>query len=281
MMQSDETSDNHTSDDTTEPTSSKQGRKLSWRRSLLISLSIVVVAVLISGGYFGYLYASTPLNIRQPLFEHYHFRLSLNVDGKQVDFASAAFQEGYSKDNCNALLTTHPIHMHDSKNNFVHIHWEGITGGQVLKYYGWNFISGPDNSLGYRFDQLPEVQSVPIHGNVLPARPAGSQYYVYTGNADTYKQRSFEDFTSQDLEKFFNKTSNSPAHQLNQQKRSALLDKLVPKASAEGESQEQLTQINNLIGDVVIFVQKDQPSASQIRDRFDHLAPLSTSTCGG
>jgi hypothetical protein len=276
---------------------SNQPQRLGWRRSLLVTLGIILAAVLLTGGYFAYLYASTPPTIRQPLFEHYHFRLSLNVNGKEENFAQTKYQEGYSKDNCNALLTTHPFHFHDSKNHFVHVHWEGMTGGQVLKYYGWNFIGGAADNLGYRFDSFPKLKKVPIFGKILPAIPDGATYYVYTGNAKTYKQRNFQDFTTQDLEKFFNKTSNSPSHQLNQQKRSALLDMLVPKAYAQdnagatampidhaertGKSTEELTKINNLIGDVVIFVQNDQPSAKQIKDRFNHLEPLSESTCGG
>lgn len=73
-----------------------------------------------------------------------------------------------------------------------------------------------------------------------------------------------------------------------------MLDKVFPKALAHGgeddgndgeageESEEQkLTRINNLVGNVVIFAQKDKPTDQQIKDRFNKLEPLSDSTCGG
>lgn len=256
-----------------------------WKRPLVIIAALTASLIVAGGGYIGYLYASTPLSIREPLYEHYHFRMSVSVNGKEVDFAEDKFQEGYSKDNCNANLTKHPIHFHDNKNHFVHIHWEGMTGGQVLKYYGWNFIGGTKGSLGYRFDKDARFTKVPIHGSLLPALPNDANYYVYTGSAENYSQKKFEDFTSQDLEKFFNQESNSPANKLNKEKRSSLIDSLFPRAHAHGtateHADEELKALNNLIGDVVIFVQKDKPSNDQIKSRFNNLEPLGESTCAG
>jgi len=261
----------------------------------IVGVAFAAIAVLVIA-YLGYLYVATPLSIREPLYEHYHFRMSLNVDGKELNFADKAYQEGYSKDNCNAELTAHPIHFHDERNHFVHIHWEGMTGGQILKYYGWNYIGGIKGSLGHRFDSGIPPKKVPIHGNILPAKPDGDTFYVYSGNSKAYSVRTFKDFTSQDLEKFFNKESNSPSHKLNQEKRSSMIDtfidKLQPTAYAhgteehtdEGQSElsgEQLERLNNLIGDVVIIVQKEKPSDAQIKQRFDALTPLGESTCAG
>ena len=99
-----------------------------------------------------------------------------------------------------------------------------------------------------------------------------------------------------DLENFFGTTSNFPAHDINKSEQTSLLDKLMPKASAHGTAddtdgddgdtpveseEEKLTRINNMLGNVVIFVQKDVPSDEQIKERFNDLEPLSDSTCGG
>lgn len=267
-------------------------KKPKTARKVLLALGLIVgVALVLAGGTVGYLYATTPISVRQPLYEHYHYRMSLIVNGKEEDFGSDKYQEGYSKDNCNATLTQHPIHFHDNRNHFVHIHWEGMTGGQVLKYYGWNFIGGSKQSLGQRFDSGARLQTVPIHGNVLPAIPNDANFYVYTGSATDYKSRSFDDFTKQDLEQFFGKASNSPAHELNKQKRSGLQ---LPRASAQAAADHQehssdtnglsgvdLQRLNNLIGDVVIFVQANEPTRQQITERFNGLEPLSESSCAG
>ena len=233
--------------------------------------------------------------------EHYHFRMQLLVEGKAENFSSGKYQAGYSKDNCNALLTDSPIHFHDNKDQFVHIHWEGMTGGQVLKHFGWNFIGGADGAHGYRFDAGHRLSKVPIHGNDLPAHSSAGNYYVYVRNGDAFIEKKFLDFIDQDLEKFFGVTSNFPAHKLNQEKRRSDLESLrddlrqlitptayahngtdhVSGEEAASHDASELQRINNLLGDVVIFSQKDRPSDGQIMDRFSKLEPLTDSTCGG
>lgn len=243
--------------------------------------------------FAGYVYAASPAVIRNPKFEHYHFRTQIIVNGKAENFAEGKYQQDYAKDQCNANLPEQPIHFHDGKDQFTHIHWEGMTGGMVMKNYGWNYIGDLKNALGYKLDDLKDIQKVNTHGNFLPAVPKDSQFYVYTGDENGYKERSFDDWKSKDLEEFFGVTSNSPAHETNKGKTSSLIDKLLPKAYAHGttndtdgddgdETQdEKLTRINNLLGNVVIFAQKDKPTDQQIKDRFNKLEALSESTCGG
>lgn len=268
-------------------------RKFRFKKPIKIIGLILAVVIVLAGGYAGYVYASSPEVVRNPKLEHYHFRMQILVNGKAEDFGSQAYQKGYAKDNCNANLPEQPIHFHDNKDQFTHIHWEGMTGGMVMKYYGWNYIGGMDNALGYKLDKLSDPQKVTTHGDYLPDVPKDAKFYVYTGDEKGYKERKFDEWKDQDLEKFFNKTSNFPAHELN--KKTSLLDKVFPKAYAHGDEdhstttstddteteEEKLTRINNLVGNVVIFVQKDKPTDQQIKDRFNKLEPLSDSTCGG
>lgn len=249
-------------------------------------LGVGLIAIVVVAG-FGYSYATSPANIRSPKFEHAHYRMQILVDGKPVNFAEQKFQEGYSKDNCNAEITPTPIHFHDNVDQMVHIHWEDITGGQVLKYYGWNYIGGVDGMLGFKFDKFPNLVAVPVHGQLLPKVPDDAKFYVYSGDEHGYKQREFKDFTSQDLEQFFGVHSNV------EHESASLLNKLFPKAFAHGSanheitttsdnlSQEELKRINNLLGNVVIFVQRNEPTDQQIKERFAKLEPLGPSVCGG
>lgn len=259
-----------------------------------IASAVVLSLLLIPLSYAGYIYAASPEVIRNPKLEHYHFRMQILVDGKAEDFGSREYQIGYAKDQCNANLPEQPIHFHDNKDQFVHIHWEGMTGGMVMKYYGWNYIGGMNNALGYKLDKLSDPQKVTTHGDFLPKVPKDANFYIYTGDANNYKERNFNDWVSQDLENFFGTTSNFPAHKINKGEAASILNTIFPKASAHGgvndghaedspteTEQEKLTRINNLIGDVVIFVQKDKPTDQQIKDRFNDLEPLSESTCGG
>lgn len=258
-------------------------RKLRQKRAAHILASIVATALLAVMAVYAFAYATSPAAIRNPQFQHYHFRTQIIVSGRAVNFAEPAFQESYSKDSCNVNLTSTPVHFHDRKDQITHIHWDGLTGGQVLKYYGWNLIGGPSTVLGYRFDRLPQVGKVPIHGQVLPRIPQGTSFYVYTGDENNYKARHWNDFLTQDLEDFFGKKSN-----IGEPEETSLLDKLFPRAYAHAghdhsapPTETELKEINNLLGNVVIFVQKDQPSPEQVKDRFSRLEPLTASTCGG
>lgn len=265
----------------------KKGR---WPlKRILLTVAVAAIALVLLAT--SYLYAVSPAAIRSPKMEHLHFRLQIVVNGQEVDFAAEPFQTPYAKDQCTADLSEEPIHFHDQKGQFAHIHWAGTTGGTVLKHYGWNLVGGSDTLLGYRLDSLPRIKGVPIHGKRLPAVPSGAQYWVYTGDENGYQKRSINDFKSQELEKFFGKDSNFMSGVQSR----GFVDWLFPKAAAHGgEHHEEvmqttagetedarLTRINNLIGNVVIFVQKDEPTDAQIKARFTQLVPLSDSTCGG
>lgn len=264
-------------------------------------LTIALVTLLSLGllSYVGVVYAVSPRAVQDPKLEHYHFRMQILVNGKAENFGDKGYQTGYAKDQCNAKLPEQPIHFHDNKDQFTHIHWEGMTGGMVMKYYGWNFIGGLDDALGYKLNDLSDVQKVTTHGDYLPKIPEGANFYVYTGDGASYKERSFDDWKNQDLEQFFGVESNSPAHDINKnggEAQTGLLDGLFPKAYAHGTEDhsgagsqttgtetedEKLTRINNLLGNVVIFVQDEKPTKEQIKARFDKLEPLTDSTCGG
>lgn len=263
------------------------------RAKIIISVAAIIAATLV--GFAGYIYATSPSVVRDPKLEHYHFRMQILVNGKAENFGSKAYQTGYVKDQCNANLPEQPIHFHDNKDQFTHIHWEGMTGGMVMKYYGWNFIGGIDNMLGYKLNDLSDIQKVTTHGDYLPEISEDAKFYVYTGDEKGYKSRDFNDWRNKDLEEFFGVTSNSPAHDINKNggEELTMLNKLFPTAYAHGTpndsdgddgtetEQEKLTRINNLIGNVIIFVQKDEPTSGQIKARFNSLEPLSDSTCGG
>ncbi len=288
-----------TTDNTTTETQLNKTKKPGYTKRTKIIISVILSLLVLVLSYASYVYAATPAVVRDPKLEHYHFRMQILVNGKAEDFSSKLYQTGYAKDQCNASLPEQPIHFHDNKDQFTHIHWEGMTGGMVMKYYGWNYIGGMNNALGYKLSDLKDIQKVTIHGNFLPAVPPEANMYVYTGDENGYAQRSFDDWTNQDLEQFFGKKSNSPAHDINKnggEEQASVLDKLFPKASAHGaedtagsnspttgsETQaEKLTRINNLLGNVVIFAQKDKPTDDQIKARFNNLEPLTDSTCGG
>jgi hypothetical protein len=251
---------------------------ISGKKSIFFSVVMAIAAVLL---LCGYLQAVSPQAIRNPRLEHAHVRMQIIIDGQDVNFGDAKYQTPKSAV-CTDELSAQPIHFHDNQNQFIHLHWKGLTGGLVLKNYGWNLIGGPNGILGYRADHLPLLNTVPVFGDVLPSQPQGESLWVYTGDDNTFTLRSTQDFLMQDLETFLGTKStigSKPGPDL-------LTSLLFTRASAHEtststHSQEELTRINNLLGNIVIFVQKDRPADMQVKDRFSHLEPLGESTCGG
>jgi len=271
----------------------KEVKSTSKLKQIGLPIIGVVTAILVlSGGFYAYLYAFTPSHLRNPEFEHYHLRTQIIVNGEPVDFSQNKFQEEYDATSCSAELTGQPIDFHDNQDQMAHVHWSGITGGEFLKFYGWNLIGGEDESLGRRYDQdMMRMHSIDTAGNLLPAQPEGTNFYVYVGDKDSYEQKDWGTFLNEDLEDFMGKKSN-----LNRDDETSFspIDLFTQKAYAhgneadehseptEGEDDEaRLERINNLIGNVVIFAQNEEPSDQQIQDRFNNLVPLHDSVCGG
>jgi hypothetical protein len=261
--------------------------KKQRKKQLLYILTVFAAFVLLFVGYAGYVYASTPEHLRRPAFQHYHFRTQILVNGRAVNFADKKFQQAYDKGSCTTDLASAPIHFHDNVDQMTHIHWDGMTGGEFIKYYGWNFIGGQEDSLGYRYDQgVVSPSKIPIAGEFLPQLPSITSFFVYTGDANGYERKDWNDFLRQDLEAFFGKQSSVPPPE---ESTFNLGNWLFPKVSAHSEvddghdakDEAELTRINNLIGNVVIFVQEQEPSEGQIKERFNKLVPLQDSTCGG
>jgi hypothetical protein len=232
-------------------------------------------------------YSSTPGHIRRPSDEHAHLRLQVSVDGQSIDFSKEPYQHPYSDGYCSDEISEEPFHFHDHRDQMMHIHWEDMTGGELLKYYGWNLIGDQDDSLGYRFDKgLLKRQKVSIHGKNLPAPAEGSQYYVYIGDEKAHERKSWDDFLQQDLETFLDKRSNLP----DSSEEAASSGFFFTKAYAHGEVKDghketpdkaQLERINNLLGNIVIFAGTSEPTGAQVQERFDNLLPLSESSCAG
>jgi hypothetical protein len=272
----------------------KKPKNNIFKKRYVFGAGILVGAVLVLfSAYYGYLFATTSDHMRNPSLDHYHFRTQLLVDGELVDFSADEFQQEYDKNSCSADLSGTPIDFHDNEGQMTHIHWSGITGGELLKYYGWNLIGGDDDSMGTRFDQgFMSMHRIPTYGDLLPDVPEGANYYIYTGDEHEYEKRDWEEFLNSDLEDFFG--VESLLHSDEDVSGFNILDLFSGKAYAHGDvvdehdeadgdetEEERLTRINNLIGNVVIFVQSEEPSDEQIVERFNSLSPLTDSVCGG
>ncbi len=265
--------------------------------------SIIILASLITLAIgLGTLYAVTPTRLAYPKMDHFHFRLQYIFRGQAENFGTPRYQIDYLKDICNGALSESPIHFHDKTDQLVHLHWRGMTGGDILKFYGNNTTGGIDNTMGFKLDQLlsfpPKITNIPIYGNNLPKPQGNDQYFIYSGEKDNFQKKNFEDFKSNTLEEFLGKNSKlrEQFEEVEQLEKSEKLSIKVEAHNGEEhrtpaeatqhdlttkKTEEELKQINNLIGNVVIFVQSSKPTNDQVKARFDNLVPLNPSVCGG
>lgn len=182
----------------------------------LKNLSIIIISflVLIGLGYSTIRFGLSKDNISFPKKDHSHFRIKYVFNGQEENFGGPRYQTDYTKDICNGTLTESPLHFHDNKTDYQHMHWARMTGGQMLKFYGLNYIGGLNNYLGFELDKFPQIIPVPIHSNSLPQPRPNDKFWVYTGtekldNSGSWevKKRTFNEFVAQDFETFFGKES--------------------------------------------------------------------------
>lgn len=322
------------------------------KRNKIKFLVTISMLTIIPSSLIGYCFYITPANFQNPKQDHAHFRMQYIFMGQAENFGLPRYQVDYVKDICNGAITESPIHFHDNLDQYVHLHWQKVTGGQVLKFYGLNKIGGLDDYMGVKTNDLASFKftPLPIHSKSLPQPRAGDKFWVYSGDENSFSARNFDDFVNQELETFFNQKSrvrqqkeeveeyeknrkqsynkfwehlpnpifgsiSANAHAGEEHKtlteaqqheadvKKAELEKIeidkknniatqsqnttiASSTSASStitstQDDQELKEINNLLGNVVIFVQPDEPTNEQVKARFNNLVPLTKSVCGG
>ncbi len=270
-----------------------------WKfKRVKITIISLISVVVILGLFLGGIKAITPDSIAYPKIDHYHFRFQYVYHEKAEDFSSSQYQTPYEKNQCDGGVSSTPVHFHDGKDQIVHIHWRGITGGELLKLYGLNKVGGLDGYLGVRLDELNKgkIIPVPISSKSLPRPQKDDQIYIYTGDRNSFEKKNTNDFLQKTLEETIGTDSQiRKQFEENEKSKTSFLKFFHPITTlahngiddGDGDpketrkTEEELKQLNNLIGNLVVFVQSSEPTNDQIKERFNNLTPLSDSTCGG
>ena len=278
---------------------SKKVNFLQSRKAKFL-LAFITLILFIFIGTLGFFSWASPASITFPKQDHAHFRLQYVFLGQNENFGSSKYQVDYVKGVCSAGLTDSLIHFHDNTDQIVHLHWQKITGGQILKFYGLNQIGGLDDTLGFQMNGLNLPTKAPIHVTILPKPRTEDKFFVYTGEPSSWQKKDFKDFVRLDLETFFGvesiirknienaeKISNSKTNSKNfgtitvsaDTENNQITNSNQTKSTPKTE--EELKKINNFLGNVLIFVQPNEPTKEEIQAKFDNLTPLHDSVCGG
>jgi hypothetical protein len=175
------------------------------------TIAILGVIIILGLSYSAIRFALSKENVSFPKKDHAHMRIKYIFNGQEENFGSPRYQTDYTKDICNGSLTESPLHFHDNKTDYQHLHWAKVTGGQFFKFYGINKIGGLDDTMGFKIDKLLEIKKVPIYGKHLPEPRTNDKYWIYTGiekagNWDV-KTKTLEEFVNQDFETFLGSES--------------------------------------------------------------------------
>lgn len=271
-----------------------------YGRFLRVAIVLLILALVAIVLPLAALWRNTPAAILRPRADHYHFRWLLAVEGELVDFSTGNFQMPTGGDTCSAALATEPFHFHDGVGQWVHVHWADLTGESLLKYYGWDFGGELPGLLGMRIDLLEQFQwpVVATSAAQLPQpRPTVNNLYIYIvpfgGRAERVLTNQFrlselaDTFagvaSSQGLPTAgaereqlpgFLKTVRAHTNTVNQ-------TKSLPLSAARSRDLPQLPAGFETPGDILMFVQPDEPSAAQIQQQLQKVVAIPDSGCSG
>ena len=177
-------------------------------QKLFVRTSIATASVCFS--LIGFAFWITPSNFQAPKLDHSHIRMAYIFQGQAENFATPRYQLDYIKDVCGGGLSESPIHFHDNRDNLVHLHWQKVSGGQLLKFYGLNLIGGLDSYMGLKIDDILKAKftPIPIHSVSLPKAKI-ENLFVYIKKDDQLIKKNTKDFLEQDLETFFGQNSQT------------------------------------------------------------------------
>jgi hypothetical protein len=250
-----------------------------------IFIQILVICLVLCFLLFVFTTVISRPHFNSPVGTYYRIRLQVIIDSIPVNFSEGSFKsQGSNTDPCGEKLTKEPVYIETDKSQILRVHWEGITGGEILKYFGLNYIGGFDDTLGYRFDKAPSISPIKIHGSNISKPNINNKMYIYKGNQQDFFQVEQQDFLFQDLEFILKKSKIRQKHD------SLNKNSIFGNIPVFGENSDQLNlnpqftegqlnELNNLIGNLVVFIQPGKPTTDQVAERFSKLEPLSSTVC--
>lgn len=176
------------------------------------------ICVIIIIGILGFNFAS-PRPITFPKKAEYQARLQIVVEGDAIDFSQQPFQNN-ALELCSNDIIDRPFGVYEGNSQIIHMHWENLTGANLLRNYGFKNTGPFENYLGVNLNNFPDYEPISIQGNLITTPEETFEYYVYTGNQFTYTRRdeteflnrSIKDLLTRELGEKYNWLSNINAH---------------------------------------------------------------------
>jgi hypothetical protein len=248
-----------------------------FRRFKWIVLFLLLISIISTVGLFSFTTFVSRPHFNSPQFTNYHLRLQLVFNGQLSPFINQTTQEINEFKVCDLGLITKPVYQNSFNSHLFRVNWEGITGGEILKYYGLNLVGGSDDTLGYRFNGFSRPQVIQTL-KALDLKPSKQQKtFVYQNRQDGYTKIDPLDFLFKDIELVVKK-SNIRLQREQSQPKSVLGVRAFAQSEKpvvqQQEFESKLSLDYDLIGNVVVFISDEEPTEEKIIDRFNNFIPL-------
>ena len=245
------------------------------RNYLYLFWTLLVILVV---GWLAFSFAS-PLAVTFPRRTEYAVRMQVVIEGVPVDFSQQAYQTKLDETVCGEL-STRPVAFHGGQEQWLHVYWRDLSGSTILRNYGYKNYAPFENYLGVRADQFPQFTPVSIHGNILPETSPAAQLYVYTGDQFGYTRRDESLFLEQPLEDFLDDVIPGTPMNALQIQGNAQEEALGPSQQRDLQADEaERARPLDVLGNVVIFIQTQEPTEAAIIERFLTLTSREPTTC--
>ena len=173
---------------------------------------------------------------------------------------------------------------HRGQDQWLHLYWQGLSGGSLLRNYGYQNTSPFEGYLGVDLREFPKIKPVPIHTDLLPEPTSAEQLYVYSGNENGYRRRDVTAFINQDLEQFLKPSVDSQVSTFPNQLDTLLQAPARPAGPKKEEDLESflaapkdrgflITDLSSVkfLGNIVVFLQDKEPTSAAVSQRFSTL----------
>jgi uncharacterized protein YneF (UPF0154 family) len=247
-----------------------------FRRFKYVAIFLIILSILFGVAGFSFVtYFSRPY-FNNPVFTNYHLRLQLINNGQIVSISGQNDERTNEFKVCDLTLLNRPIYQNSFNSELFQVSWEGITGGEILKYYGLNLVGGFDDVLGYRVKKNFGVEAIkPFQGNGISVSKK-SKVFAYFKRQDGYEKLDQLDFLFKDIELAVKK-SNIRLEREHAKTPGLFGIRVFAEEKPKIEQQEFESKLSldyDLIGNIVVFFEESEPTEDRIIDRFNNFIPL-------
>lgn len=220
-----------------------------------------------------------------PRYEYAHIRMRLFVQGTEVDVQDLFSEYTLYRGACSGDVQRAPMSSVKKDPHSVRLMWKGLTGQDLFTFLGIAAHHQPvPKSLGYALGApFPTSVPIPAHTQTLP-EATNTNTFIFVRSGEGFIERPLSWWLKNSLEKNMGRNSQikltwstdiASAHEEETEINTSSTDPFVL-----AQEQEEARMLNNILGDVVIFLDEpERPSDKEIENIFSTFPLITGGLC--